>query len=416
MTIEDKSLETVNEEKLREENEERDLTEPSKPELVNDYDPERRKLAMEYTRASRTYSLKLLILSLVVSVLILLSKITVMLNDFIVKNISADPVIVVGLFFTIGFTLLSMIELPFSFYSHIRFGKKYGLSKLNNRQWFFRHLKGEVLGFILTFIIFEGFYWILRVVTSTWWVWATIIMILFSIVLSALVPVLILPRFYKFESLENTHPELTKELLDLANQAGFKAKNVFNWKLGAVATVGNAALMGLGSTRRIVISDTMLDQYTSEEIKWILAHELGHHVHHDLWKRIVTGTISTLIMFYITNISFLQLSTILDYPSDISSVATLPVIGLSFWMVSEVLINVPSLWLSRRDEKSADSYACKIIPDKLVVQSLFMKMADQNLADISPPWWERIFYLSHPPIETRIADSIKQIEKYSTLI
>jgi len=278
LTIEDKSLETVNEEKLREENEERDLTEPSKPELVNDYDPERRKLAMEYTRASRTYSLKLLILSLVVSVLILLSKITVMLNDFIVKNISADPVIVVGLFFTIGFTLLSMIELPFSFYSHIRFGKKYGLSKLNNRQWFFRHLKGEVLGFILTFIIFEGFYWILRVVTSTWWVWATIIMILFSIVLSALVPVLILPRFYKFESLENTHPELTKELLDLANQAGFKAKNVFNWKLGAVATVGNAALMGLGSTRRIVISDTMLDQYTSEEIKWILAHELGHHV------------------------------------------------------------------------------------------------------------------------------------------
>lgn len=411
MTIEKKSVDTANEGELREENKERDLEKPLKPELVYDYDPERRKLAMEYTRASRIYSLKLLVLSLGVSGLILLSKITVLLNDFIVGNISDDPFIVVGLFFIIGFILLSIVELPFSFYSHVRFSKKYGLSKLNNRQWFFRHLKGEILGFIITLIIFEGFYWILRVVTSTWWVWATILMILFSVILSALVPVLILPRFYKFESLEKTHPELTKELLDLANQAGFKTNNVFNWKLEAVATVGNAALMGLGSTRRIVISDTMLNQYTNDEIKWILAHELAHHVHHDLWKRIVTGTISTFIMFFITNILFLQLSSILGYPSDISSVATLPVIGLSFWMVSEVLINVPSLWLSRRDEKSADGYACKRIPNKMVVQSLFIKMADQNLADINPPWWERLFYLSHPPIEKRIADSLSQIEK-----
>ena len=392
-------------------NNERDLEEPSKPELVYNYDPERRNLAMEYTRASRIYSFKLLVLSLGVSGIILLSKISVMLNDFIIENISENPIIVVGLFFLIGYILLGLVELPFSFYSHIHFGKKYGLSKLNNRQWFFRHLKGEILGFSLSLIIFEGFYWILREVKSTWWVWATILMVGFSIILSALIPVLILPIFYKFESLEKTHPELTKDLLDLANQAGFKTKNVFNWKLGAVATVGNAALMGLGSTRRVVISDTMLNQYTNEEIKWILAHELGHHVHHDLWKHIITGTISTFIMFYITNILFIQLSAILGYPSDISSVATLPVIGLSFWMVSEVLINVPSLWLSRRDEKSADGYACEVIPNKIVVKSLFIKMADQNLADINPPWWERIFYLSHPPIETRIADSLNQIEK-----
>jgi STE24 endopeptidase len=146
----------------------------------------------------------------------------------------------------------------------------------------------------------------------------------------------------------------------------------------------------------------MLENYTTEEIKWILAHELGHHKRHDLWKGLILGTLTTFVIFFLTHLVFIPLASFLGYSRSIGDIGSFPVLGVSFWLISEVLINVPSLWYSRRIEQKTDTFASSLIPDFPVVKSLFIKMADQNLSDIDPPWWLKYFFMSHPPISERI--------------
>jgi STE24 endopeptidase len=338
-------------------------------------------------------------------IFIVFSKISVIIEDYIVKSVSENPFIVVGIFYILVFIFLSIVELPVAYYSLTRFSRKYGLTKLSNKQWFKRRIKGEVFGLILGLVVFEGFFWFLRTFPDSWWVWGTVALIIFSVILANLIPIFILPRFYKFSPLNETHPELAEGLLHLADQEGVKTTKVLNWKLGEIATVGNAALMGFGATRRIIIADTMLEKYTEEEIKWVVLHEIAHFKHRDLWRQILIGTVSTFLMLFLTHLSFQPLAEILGYSIDISRVSGIAVLGISFWIINQFLLTIPSLWYSRRREKAADQFASSHIKESFVSNSLMMKMADQNLADINPPWWEKLFFMSHPPIKERLRES-----------
>jgi STE24 endopeptidase len=151
----------------------------------------------------------------------------------------------------------------------------------------------------------------------------------------------------------------------------------------------------------------MLKNYTRDEIKWILMHEIGHFKNRDLWRQMTIGVFTTTLMFYLTHVSFSFFAQVLGYPKVISSVGTLPVLGVCFWLISSLLMNVPSQWYSRRRETAADAMASSYIKKPDVTKSLFIKMADQNLADIDPPLWEKILFMSHPPIKERIANAEK---------
>ncbi len=372
------------------------------PRLVSDFNPDRRKLAIEYTRTSKRYNFGLMIVSLIISFALLISRITIWYKDIIISYVGNNPLFVVGMFFITGFVLISIWELPLSFYLHAKLSRRYGLSKLTNRGWIRRYFKGELIAFFIGLLIFEGFYFLLRFTPTTWWFWATLILFILTLVFSVIVPILILPLFYKFDPLEKTHPEFAEDLLQMAQQTGVKVTSAYNWHLGEVSTAGNAGLMGIGPSRRIIIADTMLSQYTDDEIKWILAHEFGHHKHHDFLKYIGIALISSFFLFFLSHLMFPFIATFFNYSLDISDVSNIPVLGLSFWILNSFIFTVPSLWYSRRSEKTTDEFASTIISDFSVIKSLFIKMADQNLADISPPWWEKYLFLSHPPIQERI--------------
>jgi STE24 endopeptidase len=380
-------------------------TEKNLPTLVTDFNPDRRELALSYTRALRKFEFQMAIVSLITMFLLVFSKITVWLEDFILDYISTNQIIVVGAFFLLVFIVLSIIEFPIAYYSFNRFSRKFGLVKLTNKQWFKRHVKGETFGLVLGLIVFEGFYWFLRAFPDNWWIFGTIALIIFTVILANLIPIFILPRFYRFSPLQETHAELANAILQLADQVGVKTTKVLNWKLGEIATVGNAALVGFGATRRIIIADTMLEKYTEDEIKWVVLHEIAHFKHRDLWRQIVIGTISTFLMLFLTQLSYQPLAELLRYPTDISSVSGIPVLGISFWIINQVLLSIPSLWYSRSREKAADNFASSHIKDSAVSNSLMMKMADQNLSDINPPWWEKLLFMSHPPIRERLRKS-----------
>ncbi|MFX1506757.1 MAG: M48 family metalloprotease [Promethearchaeota archaeon] len=379
----------------------------AEPTLITEFDSKRRELAITYTRTSRHFSIRLMIISFIISVGVLISRITVIFKDILNKISIVDPFMVTGIFFIVGFLIVNAGELPVSFYLHSRLSRKYGLSKLTNKKWLWRYLKGNFVGFVISFPMFEGFYWLLRTFPYSWWIWATFIMILFTLIFANLVPIIFLPIFFKFDPLEDSHPELAKELIEMTEQIGIKATRAFIWRIGEMATTSNAALLGVGNTRRIIIADTMLNVYTPTEIKWILAHEIGHFKHNDFWKRLLLGSITTFLIFLFTHLTFSPLANLFGYSSIIGDVSGIPVIGLCFWLIS-FGIDIPSLWYSRRQEVSTDDFASSIITDPAVAKSLFIKMADQNLSDIDPPWWERFFFMSHPSITERIERAEKK--------
>lgn len=396
----EREMEPINTKELKEVKEVKEQ-EVKSVELVTNFDPERRNLALSYTRTSRRYGFRLTIISFIVSACMLISRITVFFKEFLDQHITTDPIIQISIFFLVGFLLISIWELPLAFYLHSKLSRRYGLSKLTNRKWLLRYAKGEILGLVIGFLLIQGFYWILRSFPDIWWVWAIITLMVFSLIFSALIPVFLLPLFFKFTPLEETNPELATELVKMTNEVGLKNTKAYNWKLGETSTTGNAGLLGIGSTRRIIIADTMVNQYTTKEIKWILAHEIGHYKRHDLWKGFIIGGLTTFITFFLTHHLFPLASELFGYSQTIGDIANLPILGLCFWIFS-FGFTAPSLWFSRKQERKTDEFAMTVVADKEVAKSLFIKMADQNLADIDPPWWEKLFFQSHPSIKERI--------------
>src|SRR5213079_1027601 len=128
-------------------------------------------------------------------------------------------------------------------------------------------------------------YWLIRIAPARWWIAAGIIFSLLLVVLTNLAPVLLLPLFYRVKPLDRD--ALRTRLLSLAERAGARVLGAYEWGLSEKTRKANAALAGIGATRRILVSDTMLAEYSDEEIEVVLAHELAHHVHGDIWKGIV---------------------------------------------------------------------------------------------------------------------------------
>src|SRR5207237_3583851 len=124
-----------------------------------------------------------------------------------------------------------------------------------------------------------------------WWVVAWAVFIALMIFFAQIAPVVLFPLFYKFNPLEND--ELRERLVRLSERAGTRVRGVYEWKLSEKSKKANAALTGLGNTRRIILADTLLENYSPEEIEAVLAHELGHHVHKHIFKGIVVQAVTT---------------------------------------------------------------------------------------------------------------------------
>jgi len=220
------------------------------------------------------------------------------------------------------------------------------------------------------------------------------------VLIAQLAPVVLFPIFYKFEPLQDE--ELKLRLVRLGERAGTHVRGVYKWKLSEKSKKANAALTGLGNTRRIILADTLLDNYSADEIEAVLAHELGHHVHKHILKSIGVQAGVTLVGFWAAN-------AVLHYAIDrwhmfatISDFANLPLLMLIFAVLSFLLM--PALnWFSRYNERQADRYAFENIGSVGPFISSMSKLAEQNLAERAPSRWVEWWFHSHPAVSRRIA-------------
>ncbi len=295
--------------------------------------------------------------------------------------------------------IAKVIGLPLDYVREFRLEHRYGLSNLTVGGWVKDQVKGMAVGGALALLGVEFVYWTLRNWLDRWWIVCAAAFIGFFILLANLAPILIAPIFFKFKPLEN--PALTERLVELCRRARTRVKGVFEWKLSEKSKKANAALMGLGNTRRIVLADTLLEKFSEDEVEAVLAHELGHHVRRHIFQGILMQAGATFAGFYLSD-ALLRRGTAYFGFRGVADFANLPLLGLAFVGLSVVLLPAVNAF-SRRMERQADAYALNAIASPAAFVSSMEKLAEMNLAERRPPAWIEFVFHSHPSIEKRLA-------------
>jgi STE24 endopeptidase len=305
--------------------------------------------------------------------------------------------------YVLMFSLIAkVLSLPFDF-TGFRLEHQYHLSNQKFRSWVWDECKGWLVSLVLGTVMVEIVYSIIRIAPQRWWIIAWAVFVGLFLLMAQLAPVVLMPIFYKFEPLANDG--LRDRLTKLGERAGTRVRGVYEWKLSEKTNKANAALTGMGSTRRIILSDTLLAHYSDDEIEAILAHELGHHVHKHILKSILMQVGVTLLGFWLINL-VLRFVIAKDWfpvlDPRLYDFANLPLIVLAATVLGFVLM--PALnAISRKHEREADRYAWENTPAIEPFISSMQKLADQNLAEREPNRFIEWLFHSHPSIGKRVA-------------
>ena len=303
------------------------------------------------------------------------------------------------LIYLIAMGLISlMVSLPFDFLKGFWLEHRFKLSNLTFRGWAWDQLKGLAVGGGLALLAAQFVYATLRHWPGYWWLIAGAAFLFFFVVLANLAPILILPLFFKFKPLENQ--ALVERLLELSQRAGTRVRGVFEWKLSEKSKKANAALLGLGNTRRIIISDTLLENFREEEIEAVLAHELGHHVRRHLLQKLALQAATTFVGFYLADQVLRRWDEFFGFRglADFANLPLLILTGTALALVLMPLVNMHSRWC----ERQADAYALASIRDRDAFVAALERLAELNLAERQPPAWIEFLFHSHPSLQKRI--------------
>ena len=302
---------------------------------------------------------------------------------------------------------MKLVDLPFSFYSGYVLEHRFALSRQTLGGWTKDQLKGLAVAVPLSLVAIEFIYFLLRARPDIWWIYASVAFTVFIVLLANLAPVLLLPLFFKFKPVDNA--DLRYRVDRLAGRTGTRVCGIFEWSLGDKTRKANAAVVGWGNTRRIIVSDTLLENFSGEEIEVIMAHELCHHVKNHIWFGMAFQSVLTFVAFYVAHRVFLPLSRYFDL-NGISDIATFPLLALVMTVVSLVVLPAVN-YFSRRLETAADLYALDVTGDALAFVSSMEKLADLNLSNKTPNKLIEFIFYSHPSVEDRIklaADRVGQ--------
>lgn len=353
--------------------------------------------ARRYNRIRRWLGVADFIVGLVFLIALLVTGWTGTLRDLALRG-SENYSLALFIYLLLLLVISKALGIGLDYYG-FRLERKFKLSNQRFRSWIWDEAKGFLVGLVIATIVVELLYFTLRQWPQYWWLLAWGIFMVLFVALAQLAPVLLFPIFYKFEPLDNE--DLRRRLVVLSERAGTHVRGIYRWKLSEKSKKANAALTGLGTTRRIILADTLLDNYGPEEIEAVLAHELGHHVHRHILKSIVVQAAITFFGFWAANWAlhfavdqrmFLQLS---DF-------ANLPLLVLVSTILSLLLMPALNAY-SRFNERQADRYAFESIASIAPFISSMNKLADQNLAERTPSKWIELLFHSHPAISRRVA-------------
>ena len=301
------------------------------------------------------------------------------------------------------FFIMSVVEIPLSYYRTFVIEEQYGFNKMTSTMFFTDLVKQAALGLLLGVPLLFGVLWLMEKMGENWWLYAWLAWIAFNLFVLAIFPTWIAPLFNKFTPLEDA--TLKTRIEHLMNKCGFKASGLFVMDGSRRSNHGNAYFTGFGKTKRIVFFDTLLSRLNPAEIEAVLAHELGHFKHRHVIKRIVISFAMSLAFLWMLGYLMEQRWFYEGLGVSVSAVPSTAMALLLFFLVMPVftfLLHPLSSIYSRKHEFEADAYAAQNSSADDLIHAL-VKLYQDNAATLTPDPLHSAFYDSHPPASIRVA-------------
>ena len=355
--------------------------------------------ARQYSRIRRWLSVFDTSLGIVFLVVLLATGWTGALRD-VALRMAREHYVLALFFYVLLLTVISKgLSLALDIYS-FRLEHRFQLSNQSTGAWIVDELKGWLVGLVLISLLSELVYWIIRSSPQHWWLISWAAFTALFVIFAQLAPVILFPIFYKFVPLENQ--ALRDRLVRLGERAGTHVRGVYEWKLSEKSKKANAALTGLGNTRRIILADTLLQNYSDDEIEAVLAHELGHHVHGHIFKIIMVQMAVLFVGFWAANEALRYATGPGRMFPALSDFANLPLLALVSAALSLILLPALNAY-SRFNERQADRYCWTSVASVDPFITAMDKLSVQNLSEKTPSRLVEILFHSHPSVSRRIA-------------
>ena len=360
------------------------------------FDEERQDLARRLRRKRRQYAMSHTAL-LLVYLAVLLAGESAAVRSWAL-SLGWPPWAAATLFLVLLYTIGSVLGWPYAYVGGYKLERGFGLSTQSRRSWAVDLIKSFALGLAAVVVAGNVVLWLLQAFPALWWLLAWALGILVSFMLAFLAPIVLAPIFYRFKPIQD--PALRSRFEVLAAKAGVPVLGVFEMGASAKTRRSNAAVVGFGRTRRIIVTDTMLRTFTPDEIESVLAHELGHQRFRDPLVGMAVGAGISFVMWSVAALAYASTFPFFGV-SSLGDVAGLPLLVLYSGIVSTAL-GPPELWWSRRRESRADRFSLEVAQNPEAFAAAMVKLHNENLSIAQPRPWEKWLLYSHPPGRERV--------------
>ena len=319
--------------------------------------------------------------------------------DLLLRELTTQPILL-GLIYCLTLLVAStLISLPFSIFATFVTEQKFGFNKTTVKTF----VGDQIKSLMLTVILFGLLLSIVLVIfeySSYAWLVCWLAVTIFTISITFIAPAWIMPLFNKFTPLENS--KLRTRIENYAANVNFKFKNIFIIDGSKRSSHSNAFFTGFGSTKRIALFDTLIKEHSDDEILAILGHEIGHYKLKHIHMSTFIGIITTGIIFFILSI-VIKLDTLYEaFGMDYQSIYSGLIFFSFLYTTVQLLLSILGQYISRKNEHSADKWACTNGQDGEVLISALKKLSAHNLSNLTPHPAYVFFNYSHPPIKQRI--------------
>ena len=314
---------------------------------------------------------------------------------------TAEPTAQIFFYALFFFHGIFLIGLPLSYYSGFVIEQRFQLSRQSRTDWVRDKFKSYALSLAFFLVTVELFYGIVRFYPRGWWLWAGVGWLGLTAGIARVLPTLLIPLFYRTRPLRDA--VLRQSMERLREKTGLHALGAYEISLSEKTKKANAALVGLGKSRRILFGDTLIESFSVPEIEMVAAHEIGHHVQKHILKSLTVNFMTTLAGFFLL-FQFSERLVLFFGASGLEDPAIFPALllaGALGWFLTLPLQN----FVSRHYENEADRYALTLYPDLNVFQSLLQKLGRQNLSDPDPPRWVEWLWYDHPCLSRRLENA-----------
>jgi len=384
-------------------------SESGENDFVYPMSPERKDKLISYSRFTNIWRFASFFIGIAFLLIVLFSKLSARFRLW-ANAISKNKILEYSIYIILFTLFMYLINLPVDYYRNFLIEHEYGFSNQTAGEWFGEGLKGLGLELFFSVIIISILYRLINK-TKKWWLYFAIGAIPFMVFIFIIAPVVITPMFNEFKPLQDK--ELATEMTALAEKAGIHNPDIYKVDGFKQSNKINAYFIGMFGTKRIVLYDTIIKNFTTDELKFVMAHEIGHYIKNHIWY----GLFSAVLMIFVICWSMNKLlHKIIGRYRDkfgfdrLGNIASLPLVMLFISIFSFITQPVTN-GFSRIMEYQADRFGLELsgVTDEVAVTA-FDKLSVYNLSDPDPADIIEFWFYSHPTLKKRMAN-VREIYK-----